>query len=115
MKALGPLPCQNSFWSEPISGTTLSTKEIFVPNVFTPNGDGKNDVLKVYGNYLASMRFSIFNQWGELIFVSTNLNTGWDGTYKNKAQPVGVYAYTLKVTRQDGTVVEKKGAVNLIR
>ncbi|MBL0153247.1 MAG: gliding motility-associated C-terminal domain-containing protein [Chitinophagaceae bacterium] len=115
VKALGPLPCQNSFWSEPISGTTLSTKEIFVPNVFTPNGDGKNDVLKVYGNYLASMRFSIFNQWGELIFVSTNLNTGWDGTYKNKAQPVGVYAYTLKVTRQDGTVVEKKGAVNLIR
>lgn len=115
VKALGPLPCQNSFWSEPATGTTLSTKEIFVPNVFTPNGDGKNDVLKVYGNYLASMRFSIFNQWGELIFVSTNLSTGWDGTYKNKPQPVGVYAYTLKVTRQDGTVVEKKGAVNLIR
>jgi gliding motility-associated-like protein len=115
VRALGTPSCVNSVLSAPVSGTTLSSKEIFVPNVFTPNGDGRNDVLMVYGNYMASMRFSIFNQWGELIFVSENIGTGWNGTHKGKLQPVGVYAYTLKVVLQDGTVITKKGSVNLIR
>lgn len=115
VRALGPQPCQTSAWSVPVKGTTLGTKEIFVPNVFTPNNDGKNDVLKVYGNLMTAMRFNIFNQWGELIFSTQTLGSGWDGTYKGKQQPVGVYAYTLTVTLQDGTVINKKGAVNLVR
>jgi gliding motility-associated-like protein len=115
VRALGTPTCVNSILSAPVSGTTLSSREIFVPNVFTPNGDGRNDILMVYGNYMASMRFSIFNQWGELIFVSENIGTGWNGLHKGKLQPVGVYAYTLKVVLQDGTVINKKGSVNLIR
>lgn len=115
VRALGTPACVNSVLSAPVPGTTLSSKEIFVPNVFTPNGDGRNDILMVFGNYMASMRFSIFNQWGELIFVSENIGVGWNGLHKGKLQPVGVYAYTLKVVLQDGTVVNKKGSVNLIR
>lgn len=115
VKALGPQVCENSAWSLPVSGTTLSSKEIFVPNVFTPNGDGRNDVLLVYGNYVASIQFKVFNQWGELVFQSNNISNGWNGMYKGQQQPVGVYAYTLKVVLQDGTIVNKKGSVNLIR
>lgn len=115
VRVLGPAPCQTSQWSSPVSGTTLSSKEIFVPNTFTPNGDGRNDLLKVYGNYIASMEFRVFNQWGELIFFTTDLNKGWDGTHKGVAQPTGVYAYTLKVVLQDNTVKVKTGSVNLIR
>lgn len=114
VRALRNQPCETSV-AGAATGTTLSSKEIFVPNVFTPNGDGRNDVLLVYGNYVASIRFSIFNQWGQLIFVSENMNSGWNGTFKGQQQPVGVYAYTLKVVLQDGTIINKKGSVNLIR
>lgn len=115
VKATGPNSCQTSVASAPVSATTLSTREIFVPNVFTPNGDGKNDVLKVFGNYIGSVDFKIFNQWGQLIFSTTDASVGWDGKHKGQLQPVGVYSYTLKLTRQDGTTVSKKGAINLIQ
>ncbi len=115
VRALGVQPCERSEWSVPVGGTTLSSKEIFVPNVFTPNGDGRNDVLFVYGNYVTSIQFRVFNQWGQLIFLSDQLSRGWDGSFKGQMQPVGVYAYALKVVLQDGTVVNKKGSVNLIR
>ena len=114
VKAIGVQPCETSAVAGPVSGTTLSTREIFVPNVFTPNGDGKNDVLKVFGNYIATIELRIFNQWGQLIFQTTDPAIGWDGKHKGQLQPVGVYAYTLKVTRQDGTIVTKKGSINLI-
>jgi gliding motility-associated-like protein len=114
VKVIGPRICQNRL-SQFVSGTTLSSKEIFVPNVFTPNNDGKNDVLFVYGNYISTIQFNIFDQWGELIFSTKSITTGWDGIYKGKQQPVGVYVYTLKVLMLDGSVINKKGSVNLIR
>jgi len=115
VRALGVQPCETSLLSAPVSGTTFSSKEIFVPNVFTPNGDGKNDVLLVYGNYVASIQLRIFNQWGQLIFVSDNMSNGWNGTYRGQQQPAGVYAYILKVVLQDGIIVNKKGSISLIR
>lgn len=115
VRALGAQPCKTSPLSVPVSGTTLSSREIFVPNVFTPNGDLKNDILYVYGNYVAGIHFRIFNQWGEMIFASQNMANGWDGSYKGKQQPVGVYVYVLKVVLQDGVVVNKTGSINLIR
>jgi len=115
VRALGTQPCETSSLSAVVSGTTLSTKTIFVPNVFTPNGDSKNDKLFVYGNYVRSMQFRIFNQWGQLIFSSDNISQGWDGTYKGQQQPIGVYAYTLKVVLNDNSVINKKGSINLIR
>jgi gliding motility-associated-like protein len=115
VRALGGNTCENSDLSDEVSGTTLSNKEIFVPNVFTPNGDGKNDVLYVYGNYIAALQMKVFNQWGQLIFETSDKNKGWNGTYDGKQQPVGVYVYVLRATQQDGTIVNKKGSINLIR
>ena len=90
-------------------------KDVFVPNVFSPNGDGKNDILYVYGNYIDKVDMRIFNQWGQQIAVVSNKSQGWDGRHKGNPQPVGVYVYVLKAEMIDGTVVNKKGSVTLVR
>jgi gliding motility-associated-like protein len=90
-------------------------KDVFVPNVFTPNGDGKNEILFVYGNYISKLNMRIFNQWGEQLFMTDNKTKGWDGTHKGKAQPVGVYVYALEAVLTDGRTVKMKGYINLIR
>lgn len=89
--------------------------KLFVPNSFTPNGDGLNDRLLLFGYGVRDMRMMIFNQWGEKIFESGNQNTGWDGTYNGKPQPSGVYMYVCTVTLTDGTKQTLKGSINLIR
>lgn len=88
---------------------------IFIPNAFTPNGDGKNDVLKVYSYLIKDMHFMVFNQWGEKIFESRNQSLAWDGSYKGKTVSSGVYMYVCKMTLTDGSVVQKKGSINVIR
>ena len=83
--------------------------------MFTPNGDGNNDLLQVYGNTIKSLTLSIYDQWGELQYQTTNKANGWDGTYKGTKQPVGVYVYYVEATMNDGQVVKKKGTVTLLR
>ena len=90
-------------------------KDVFVPNVFTPNRDGKNDLLYVYGNYIDKLDMRIFNQWGEQVMVINNHTTGWDGSYRGKPQPVGVYVYALQATLADGRTVKLKGSITLMR
>jgi gliding motility-associated-like protein len=90
-------------------------KDVFVPNVFTPNGDGKNEILFVYGNYISKLDMRIFNQWGELIFRTDNKTKGWDGTRNGTAQPVGVYLYALEAVLTDGRTVKINGNINLLR
>ncbi len=89
--------------------------DLFVPNAFSPNGDGKNEILFVRGTSIRSMRFLIYNQWGEKVFESTNPAAGWDGKVSGKPQPVGVYMYVLRADMNDGTIINKKGSVTLVR
>lgn len=100
--------------SPPVSQQVLPDG-VFIPNSFTPNGDGLNDVLKVYGYKIAALKLVVFNQWGEQLFESSDQSRGWDGTYKGKQQPSGVYMYVCHLVLTDGTTVDKKGAINLIR
>lgn len=97
-----------------VSATTLSDK-VFVPNSFSPNGDGKNDLLMVYGSAIKELHFMVFNQWGQKVFETSDMGRGWDGTYNGKALPVGVYVYVSKVILTTGQEINKKGSVNLIR
>ena len=90
-------------------------KDVFVPNVFTPNRDGKNDQVYVYGNYITKLDMRIFNQWGQMIATITDKTQGWDGTYKGSPQPVGVYMYVLKAELSTGKTVTLKGSITLIR
>jgi len=90
-------------------------KDVFVPNVFTPNRDGKNDQVYVYGNYITKLDMRIFNQWGQMIATITDKTQGWDGTYKGSPQPVGVYMYVVKAELSTGKTVTLKGSITLIR
>lgn len=86
-----------------------------LPKAFSPNGDGSNDILYVRGAGIEEVDLKIYNRWGEAIFETTDLNTGWDGTYNGKEQPVEAYGYVLNVTFIDGTTFYKKGNVTLLR
>jgi len=88
---------------------------LYVPNAFTPNGDGENDVLYVRGPAIKDMVFRIYNRWGELMFESFERPYGWDGTYKGKMMHPDVYDYYLKVTCIDDVETIIKGNVTLIR
>lgn len=86
-----------------------------VPNAFTPNGDGKNDVFFVNAYGVDVMDFRVFNRFGQLIFESANPSFGWDGTYKGVPQPMDAYAYTLVIKFSDGKQVKSSGNITLIR
>jgi gliding motility-associated-like protein len=88
---------------------------VFVPNAFTPDGSGFNDILFVRGPYVYEMIFRIYNRWGELVFESTEQNSGWDGTFKGRPCDPDVYDYYLDVYCVDGQKSIIKGNVTLIR
>lgn len=87
----------------------------FIPNAFSPNGDGNNDVFMVFGKNLVSVDMKIFNRWGELVFSSDNQFNGWDGTYKGELQNTNVFVYQVSATFLDGRTFDSKGTVTLIR
>jgi len=96
-------------------------KNYFVPNTFSPNGDGNNDVFFPRGNNInrvQSMR--IFSRWGEMIFEKKNFSAnnpadGWNGTYKGKAAPGDVYVYIVEFICENGSIIPFRGNVTLIR
>jgi gliding motility-associated-like protein len=92
-----------------------SPADIFVPNTFTPNGDGQNDMLYVRGNEIAKLYFAVYNRWGQLVFETTDLTKGWDGIYKGMKADPAVFAWYIKAKCFNGNELEKKGNVTLIR
>lgn len=92
-----------------------NVKDLFIPNAFTPNRDGKNDVFKVYGTTVTGAEIRIYTQWGALIYETNDNTKGWDGTSKGVPQPVGPYIYVVKVRTNDQDTFLKKGTINLIR
>ena len=91
--------------------------DIFIPNSFTPNGDGLNDVFNIKTTYeFSDYKLIIYDRWGELLFESDDINKGWDGTYKGKAVPLDVYIYQLTATIKDtGEQIKKTGRVTVVR
>jgi gliding motility-associated-like protein len=117
VQTTGGFSCQLSKNSTPITGTTTNPliDNIFVANAFTPNGDGKNDVVYVRNENIKSLKFYVYDQWGELLYVSQSQQNGWDGTFKGKTEPAGVYVYYLEANMNDGKQVKKKGTITLLR
>jgi len=91
------------------------SSNIFVPNIFSPNGDQINDILYVRGPAITSMRFLIYNRWGQKMFESNNVNTGWNGQYKGLPAELGVYNWMLEAQLLNGNEVKKSGNVTLVR
>lgn len=88
---------------------------IYIPNAFTPNNDGKNDVFWIQGIGIQEFTMRIFNRWGEQVFFSDDVNRGWDGFYKDKRSPEGTYVY--QIIFMDPLLNEHKlhGIVTIIR
>lgn len=86
-----------------------------VPTAFSPNGDGKNDILYMYGGAYKSAIFRIYNNWGQVIFESNASSIGWDGKFKGKLQPEGVYVWTIDSTDFEGTTYKNSGNITLVR
>lgn len=88
---------------------------IYIPNVFTPNNDLLNDEFRVYGQGFADFEFKIFDRWGELIFRTTDVYRGWDGTFKGVLMPPGTYVYTCNYRFFGGYEQLQIGSVLLLR
>lgn len=91
--------------------------EIYVPNAFTPDGDGLNDVFFAHGNDLIGrhIELHVYNRWGQRVYYGTSVEKPWDGTYNGEPCPPGVYAYRLFYKDQEGKIYRFMGNVNLIR
>ncbi|MEM9991151.1 MAG: gliding motility-associated C-terminal domain-containing protein, partial [Bacteroidota bacterium] len=88
---------------------------IFVPNAFTPNRDGVNDVLYVRGLHIDELDFVVHNRWGQQVFHTTDKNIGWDGFHNGDLATGDAFGWYLEVTCFDGTTTVLKGNVTLIR
>ena len=93
--------------------------DIFVPTIFSPNGIGpqENNKLWVYGKASCIQRFSfqIFDRWGEMVFESTDIQTGWDGNFRERPMQSGNYVYKLSMQWYDDTVYNASGSLTLVR
>ncbi len=88
----------------------------YVPNAFTPNGDGINDIFKAIAPGIKqTFYFKVFNRWGREMFNTQNITKGWDGNYNGEPQPTSVYVWIIKGLDLAGQPVELKGTVTLIR
>jgi gliding motility-associated-like protein len=93
---------------------TLTTDYgVYIPNSFTPNGDGINDIFLVYGYSISNVKMAIFDRWGEELFSSTEQTLGWDGSYKGKISEIGVYVYKISYSGLDSKTISKTGHVTL--
>jgi gliding motility-associated-like protein len=86
-----------------------------LPNAFSPNGDGVNDVFYVRGGPFETIDLKVYNGWGEMIFQTNDPTFGWDGTHKGKPVVSGVYVYTVVATTSEGDEFDRSGKVTLIR
>ena len=89
---------------------------ILFPTGFTPNGDGKNEVFHaIYTPDLNRFQMRIYDRWGQLVFETDDYTQGWDGTYKNVAQPIGVYIWFAEYNFGNKPTQAKTGNITLIR
>ncbi|MBX2957335.1 MAG: gliding motility-associated C-terminal domain-containing protein [Cyclobacteriaceae bacterium] len=95
----------------------IKEPKLFYPTAFTPDRQGpvENEIFKVFGQYIAQFEMQIFNRWGELLFSTSDIDIGWDGTFRGKDQPEGTYAFVARLTDLSGTSFTRSGSVVLLR
>lgn len=98
-----------------VSDLICGQPDVYVPNAFTPDGNGTNDLVRVRGNNIKEMIFRIYDRWGELVFETTDQSIGWDGTFKGRDGDPAVYVYYLDIICIDDEEYFEKGNITLIR
>jgi len=90
--------------------------DIYIANIFSPNGDGKNDVLNIEGNAITNIYWAIYDRWGNLLFETTDQAQGWDGTKNGSPMESATYVYYLKaICTKTNTEVKLKGNVSIVK
>lgn len=99
-----------------VSNTVTLEKNftLYIPNAFTPNGDGTNDRFQPVARGVESLRLEIFNRWGEKIHESNGKDADWDGTYQGEKVQNGVYVYKLRAQTESGEYISKEGQVTVV-
>ena len=91
-------------------------ESVFLPNIFTPNGDGLNDVLFLSSKALATLNyFRVFDEWGRMVYETKNINDAWDGKVNGAPAAIDAFAYVLEGKCQNGGNVLKYGNITLVR
>ncbi len=88
---------------------------VYIPNIFSPNSDGQNDIFRVRGENIETLHLTVYNRWGEKVFEGNEPKAAWDGTFINKACPAGVYYYMAEIGFVGGKREMRKGNVTLVR
>ena len=88
---------------------------IFIPNTFTPNNDGINDLFNVTITNVSNYHIRLFSRWGQPIFESKDVLNSWDGNFNGKKMPSGVYYYVIDAVSTDGESINRSGYITLIR
>lgn len=95
--------------------TINDADSLFVPNVFTPNGDSLNDSFGAIGYGIKEYTMMIYNRWGDLLFTSYHINQKWDGTFNGKASPDGVYFFIISASSNSGRNYNMNGTLQILR
>ena len=96
--------------------SVYDSSDIFVPKAFTPNRDGKNDLLQPFLVNITTLKFfRVYNRWGQLMFQTSDSKQGWDGMYNSKPQPIETYTWIAEGIDGNGTTIFRKGQTALIR
>ncbi len=107
------LGCTNSFSTSILVDPTCYI--LTMPTAFSPNADGSNDYFHPLGKGVKTIEWSVFNRWGEVIYSSHNFYDKWNGAFKGEVQPIGVYAWKLNATMENGELISKEGNVTLLK
>ncbi|MEP7263209.1 MAG: gliding motility-associated C-terminal domain-containing protein [Bacteroidota bacterium] len=94
--------------------TVIPSMTLYIPNTFTPNGDGMNDTFGITGEAIKQFTMQIYDRWGQLIFETADANHRWDGTFEGQKAMVGTYVYKITATGPLGGRQTKEGNFNLI-
>ncbi|MEM8901150.1 MAG: gliding motility-associated C-terminal domain-containing protein [Bacteroidota bacterium] len=93
----------------------ILNRNLFTPNAFTPNGDGKNDRFFISIGMMSSFEIAIFDQWGEQVFQSNDIDFSWDGTHSGNSLPEGTYSFLIRGTTVEGVPIVRPGTINMFR
>lgn len=93
----------------------MNCGDVYIPNIFSPNDDGQNDIFRPYGRCAVRAEIYIYDRWGTKIFYTDEIGKGWDGTHNNKLVNTGVYTYRINLSTLYGDNYSFKGTVTLVR
>jgi gliding motility-associated-like protein len=105
----------NTVCANPPLGLCNLLGKVYLPDAFSPNDDGLNDVFVVQGDIPTDFTMTVFDKWGSTVFYATSSKTTWNGTLDGQLLPSGSYLYQIKTKDKAGLVFEKRGAVLLLR